>query len=299
MLQRPGPSGFGYNSTAEEVSAGRDLQGQTWLVTGCNSGLGQETARVLALRGARVVGAARTQAKAREAAVGNDFFPLACELSEPASVIAAVDTVQKAGLTLDGIVANAGIMALPNREVRFGVEMQLLTNHFGHARLVLGLLDRLHERGRVVMLSSMAHTRAYAEGVRLDDLGAERGYTAWGAYGQAKLANLLFAKALAKRLPKAGQSAYAVHPGVIATNLSRHMGLAANVFALTSPLFLKSVPQGAATQTYCAVHPDAAGKSGLYWADCNVATPSAHGQDDALAEALWKRTEEMLPTLGV
>lgn len=289
-----GPSGFGYNSTAEEVTVGRDLHGKTYLVTGCNAGLGTETVRVLALRGARVVATARSVDKAKDALRGvkGEVVPLACELAEPSSVRACVEAAKKVG-KLDGIVANAGIMALPERQLAHGYELQFFTNHMGHFILVTGLLDSLTADGRVVVLSSSAHRGTYREGIRLDDLAAERSYTAWGAYGQSKLANMLFARQLANRLPK-GQTAYAVHPGVIATSLARHMSAVARAsMEASSALFLKSIPQGAATQCYCATHPDVTKDSGRYFADCNVARPTKHGENDELARALWKKSEEI------
>lgn len=293
-IQGAGPSGFRYDNTAEQVTEGLDLTGHTYLVTGCNSGLGHETCRVLALRGASIVGAARTLEKAEQALsdLGEGHQGIACELSEPDSVRGAVAELQ--GVHLDGIIANAGIMALPEREVAHGIELQLMTNHFGHFLLVTGLLGRLTPAGRVVMLSSTAHFRAYPEGIRFDDLDASKEYTPWGAYGQSKLANLLFAKELSKRLP-AGQTANSVHPGVIWTNLGRHMGgLMQGVASVVGPLMLKSVPQGAATSCYVAAHPEAGHISGEYWKDCRVATPSANGRDDALAEELWERTESVI-----
>jgi NAD(P)-dependent dehydrogenase (short-subunit alcohol dehydrogenase family) len=299
VFKGKGPTGFGYNSTAEEVTAGVDLAGKTYLVTGCNSGLGLETVRVLGLRGARVIGTARSVDKAREAlaSVKGTHVPVACELSEPAVVRAAVATIRELG-PLDGIIANAGIMALPKREVKHGYELQFLTNHIGHFLLVTGLLDRLTPAGRVVMLSSGAHHNPYPEGVRLDDLDAAKGYDTWQAYGQTKLANLLFARQLAKRLP-AGQTANGVHPGVIATNLTRHMNpVVQGLFSTVGPaVFSKTVPQGAATQCYVAVNPAAAAITGEYWVDCNVATSSTYGRDDALAAALWAKSEAIAAAL--
>lgn len=301
MFKGKGATGFGYSSTAEEVTAGIDLKGKTFIVTGSNSGLGTETARVLALRGARVIASARTVEKATEAfrGVPGEFVPLALELSEPASVRAAVATVRGLGHALDGIVCNAGIMALPERKTQHGYELQFFTNHVGHFILVTGLVEKLSPTGRVVMLSSTAHMNPYAEGIRLDDLGAEKGYTAWGAYGQAKLANLLFARQLAKRLP-AGQTSNSVHPGVIATNLSRHMNpIVVAMFSGIGPIVaLKSVPEGAATSCYVAANPAAATITGEYWADCNVAKSSAYGRDDALAAALWEKTESIVASLA-
>lgn len=299
-LKGTGPSGFGYGSTAEEVTAGLSLAGRTVLVTGCNSGIGAETMRVLVRRGARVLGTARTLEKARAAcaAAGASAVGLACELADPASVRACVEAVRRSGERLDALVLNAGIMALPRRQQAFGIELQLFTNHVGHFLLATALLDRLAEDGRVVVVSSRAHLRAPGEGIRFDDLGAERRYDPWTAYGQSKLANLLFAKELARRLAGTRRTATAVHPGVIQTNLGRHMGVLLQAgLTLAKPLFAKTVPQGAATQTWAAVHPQAAALSGAYLADCNVARPRADAEDPLLARRLWEVTEAIVARL--
>ncbi|HHH11639.1 MAG TPA: SDR family oxidoreductase [Sorangium sp.] len=296
-LKGAGPSGFGYGSTAEQVSAGLNLKGKTMLVTGCNSGLGFETTRVLTMRGARVIGLARTVDKAERAGaqVNGEVLPVACELSEPASVRAAILRVKELGHSLDVIICNAGIMALPKLKQRHGYELQFFTNHIGHSILVLGLLDQLSDDGRVVVLSSAAHRGAPRSGIEFDNLSGERGYSSWKMYGQSKLANLLFAKELALRLMGSKKTVYAIHPGVIHTNLARHMGGVVNAaMAVVKPLVLKSVAQGAATQVYCAVHPDAPQNNGEYWADCNVARTSRHGRDGALAKRLWQETERII-----
>lgn len=299
MFAKKGPSGFGYGSTAEEVTSGVSLEGKTILVTGCNSGIGQETMRVLALRGAHVLGVARSEAKTKEASAGmtGKITPVACELSEPASVRACVEAVKSLGVTLDAIVANAGIMALPKRETKHGYELQFFTNHVGHFILVTGLLEKLATNGRVVMLSSEAHRRAYPEGIRFDDLAAEREYTPFGAYGQSKLANLLFAKELAKRI-EGKRTANALHPGVIHTNLGRHMGSMASIaLGIAGPLVLKSIPEGAATQTYLAASPKVDGVTGLYFSDCNPKKPRRDAEDPELARRLWEETERIVAKL--
>lgn len=296
FLRGPGPSGFGYGSTAEEVTEGLDLRGRTVLITGCNSGLGQETMRVLGLRGARVLAAARTVEKAQAATRGlpGEFVPLACELSEPASVRACVESVRNLGLELDVIIANAGIMALPELEKACGYELQFFTNHIGHFILITGLLDRMAERGRVVMLSSDAHLAAPRAGIDFDNLDGARGYRPWRFYGQSKLANLLFAKQLAKRLRGTNKTANAVHPGVIDTNLSRNMHAVYRVgYALARPVMLKTIPQGAATQTYVATHPRLDSVSGEYFSHCNIAKPRRQALDPALAERLWEESERI------
>lgn len=260
------------------------------MITGVSSGLGAETARVLQLRGATIFGAARTIEKAGDACrtLGPSAVPIACELSEPASVRACVADMRARGVQLDVIVCNAGVMALPKRELRHGQELQFLTNHLGHFGLVTGLLDRLSERGRVVVLSSAAHQFAPRGGIQFDDLTLERNYAPWLAYGHSKLANLLFARALAGRLGGTQRTANSLHPGTIATPLTRHMSSLTQMAAsLASGLFFKTVGEGAATQCYVAAHPAASGISGEYFVNCNIARPSRYGRDGALAERLW------------
>lgn len=297
---RRGANGFGYASTAEEVTAGLDLRGRNILITGVGSGLGQESARVLAMRGATVFAAARSIAKATEACrgFGKDAVPLACDLSDPASVRACVESVKRMGAKLDAILCNAGIMALPKRKICHGQEMQFFTNHIGHFLLVTGLLGQLSSTGRVVMLSSDAHTMAPAAGIQFDDLTFEKNYRPWRAYGQSKLANLLFARSLARRFAGTAQTANAVHPGVIATNLGRHMNVAARAgLGLASAIALKSIPEGAATQCFVTTHPSLANVRGEYFVDSNVARSSRHGRDAAMADRLWTVTEEIAATL--
>jgi NAD(P)-dependent dehydrogenase (short-subunit alcohol dehydrogenase family) len=294
-----GPSGFGHGSTAEQVTEGLRLEGRTFLVTGCNSGLGQEAVRVLALRGGRVVGTARTVEKARAAcdAVKGDTLPLACELSDPASVRACVAEVKRLGLRLDAIICNAGVMALRTEQI-LGYERQFFTNHIGHFMLVTGLLEQLTETGRVVMLSSNAHTMAPKGGIQFDDLAGTPGQKDMSTYGQSKLANLLFARELARRFAGTKRTANAVHPGVIHTNLGRHTNpIFMFFFGLFGPLVLKSVAQGAATGVYVATSPALASSSGEYFADCNVAKAGGHADDQAMARRLWQVSERIVAGL--
>lgn len=301
-LKGRGPSGFGYGSTADEVVSGLDLSGKNILITGCNSGLGKYTMETLSGAGARVIAAARTEQKASAAIEGlkTPARPIACELSEPSSVLACVDALREDDEKIDVILCNAGIMALPELHVQHGYELQFLTNHIGHFMLVTGLLEQLTDTARVVIVSSSAHQMAPKAGIEFDNLDGKKGYSAWRAYGQSKLANILCARQLAREFEGTGKTANTLHPGVIMTNLGRHsQGDVMNFLGdtLGKALFLKSIPQGAATQTYVSVHPDAAKHSGEYFADCNVSRTSKHGQNMAMAQELWERSEEIVASL--
>ncbi|TVQ92723.1 MAG: SDR family NAD(P)-dependent oxidoreductase [Deltaproteobacteria bacterium] len=297
-LKKPGPSGFGYASTANEVTTGLDLTGKRILITGCNSGIGHESMRVLADRGATILAAARTEQKAElaiAAVPGEDHVPLPCELSEPHSVMRCVDRVRSLGEPIDVLMLNAGIMALPKLQTAHGFELQFLTNHLGHFLFATSLLDQLAPDARVVVLSSRAHESPVKGGIDFDNLDGSKGYSAIGFYGQSKLANLLFARELGRRFEGTERVALAVHPGVIATNLGRHIGVLANVFfAVANPIALKTIPQGAATQCWAAVHPDAAEHNGGYLADCNPRASSKHGSDLTLAARLWEVSEKIV-----
>ena len=148
------------------------------------------------------------------------------------------------------------------------------------------------------MVSSEAHRRAPGEGIQLDNLSGDRGYEPWAAYGQSKLANILFAKKLARKLAGTGKTANALHPGVIKTNLGRSMGSMAGIaLGLASPIALKSIPEGAATQCFVAVSPKADGVSGEYFSHCQVIEPRADARDEGLADRLWAKTEEIVAAL--
>ena len=288
---------FGKRSTAEDVTEGVDLTGKVALVTGVNSGIGTETLRVLALRGAHVIGTARTLEKAQAgcaAAADGQTTPLACELTDLDSVRACVDAVRERVGGIDILVANAGIMALPKLELVRGLEAQFATNHLGHFLLVTSLLDHLNDGARVVIVSSSAHQGAPKAGIDFDNLSGAKGYSAFRAYGQSKLANVLFANSLAKRL--AGRAtANSLHPGVIGTGLGRHMSpWVTGFFALFMWAAAKSIPQGAATSCLLAASPTVEGVTGEYFADCQPAKTSQLAKDEALAEQLWEVSEKLV-----
>jgi NAD(P)-dependent dehydrogenase (short-subunit alcohol dehydrogenase family) len=303
-VQRPAGvplSPFTGKSTAEEVTAGLDLSGRLMLVTGANSGLGYETLRVLALRGATVIATARSLDKAQAAcasAGAGRAIPLALELTDFDSVVAAANAVAALGKPLDAIVANAGIMELPQLEQAYGLEKHFVTNHLGHFILVNRLLPQLAAapQGRVVVVSSgQSFNNAPAGGIQFDNLSGERDYDPKTAYGQSKLANVLFTRQLARRLAGTRVTANSLQPGVIMTNLGRHLPwytlLTARLFGWA---FMKPVEAGAATQVYLAAHPLVASVSGLFFRDCNpVIVPDSYLQDDAQAERLWQVSTEL------
>ena len=287
---------YNFYSTAEEVSEGLDLTGQNWVVTGCNSGLGEETIRVLALRGANIIGLARTKEKALKTfqRLGIEGTAVACELSALHSVQEAVKQIKSLGIPLQGIIANAGIMALPELQQKNGIELQFYTNHIGHFLLVTGLTEQLVEDGRAVIVSSGAHFYA-SEGLELDNLSGEENYDDWRMYGRSKLANILFARALNKRFAGTNRKANSLHPGVIRTNLGRYIPNRDEMYEeIQKSMTMKTVAQGTATQIYLATHPDLAGVGGQYFADCQPKTPMSIAEDDALAEELWTITSQII-----
>jgi NAD(P)-dependent dehydrogenase (short-subunit alcohol dehydrogenase family) len=289
---------FGAESTALEVTKGLDLTGKTVVITGCNSGLGFETMRVLSLRGANVIGLARTQQKAIDACASLDgpATPLTCELGDLQSIADCGAAINKLGIPIDMLVLNAGIMSLPELEQINGIEKQFFVNHIGHFTLTSHLLTQLKaaDQGRIVSVSSSGHSFAPEAGIEFDNLSGERNYDSWEAYGTSKLANGLFCQGLTKRLAGTNVTANAIHPGIINTNLGRHFPwwqkIASSLIGWT---FMKTTEQGAATQTYVATAPALADYSGYYFADCNPVMPDPRMLNQEQADQLWQVSEEI------
>ncbi|MAV76694.1 MAG: hypothetical protein CBD32_07175 [Actinobacteria bacterium TMED172] len=297
-------SKFTRRSSAEQVTEGIDLNAKTVLITGVNSGLGFESMRILAMRGAHIIAAARSLEKAEQACAevktlvhGATMTPVACELSEPDSVLACVKAVQEKFTAIDILMANAGIMSPATLQIANGyaqpLEMQFATNHIGHFLLISHLLPQLKnaQQGRIVLLSSMGHVQTPKVGIDFTNLDGSKGYNPWQGYGQSKLANILCAKSFSQQLAGTNVTANAVHPGVIRTNLSRYSaGPLFNVIQFFANFFQRSVAQGAATQCYVATHPSLSETSGAYFADSDIAAPSKQAQDSALAQQLWNES---------
>ncbi|MEE4190303.1 MAG: SDR family NAD(P)-dependent oxidoreductase [Halieaceae bacterium] len=297
LVSKPAPvSAFDETATAEAVTEGLDLTGFTYAVTGCNSGLGFETMRVLALRGAHVIGIARSLEKAELAcaAIDGHTTPEYLDLADFPSIVACAQRIRAMNLPLDGLVCNAGIVAVPQRELVNGVEKHFCVNHLGHFILVNQLLDHViaAEQGRVVFVSSRAHRRAPEGGILLDDLAWEHhDYDPQVAYGHSKLANALCSRALAHKLSGTMATSNSLHPGVIVTNAIRNMPAWQQTAARwLGWMFTKTVEEGAATQTYLATHPSLAGVRGYYFDNCNVGEGTDYLTDDALALELWDRS---------
>ena len=246
ISRTPPHSPFDASSTAEEVTAGLDLAGKTYAITGAN----------------------------------------------------CAGMIREMYIPLDALVCNAGIMALPERELVYGMEKQFVVNHLGHFILINQLMETVMSapQGRFVILSSRAHQRAPEDGIQFDDLAFEKQeYGSWTAYGHSKLANALCSLELARRLSGTRTPSNSVHPGVINTNLGRHMPWYMRwAGTLLGWAFMKNIEEGAATQTYVATNPALVGVNGYYFVDCNPdpgGTPQM--QDEAMARRLWLVSEEL------
>jgi len=289
-------SAFPPGATAEDVTAGIDLSGKTIVVTGCNSGIGLETMRVLALRGAHVIGTARTAERGREAcaSVQGKTTPEVLELSDFDSVVACANAIRALDVAVDGLVCNAGVLLTDLQQVR-GLEMQFVVNHLGHFILANRLLDRVTAapQGRVVVVGSIAHQGAPPGGIQFDNLSG-KGWEGQ-AYGHSKLANGLFSLELSKRLSGTRATSNSLHPGVVATNIMRNMSFRppAGGGGGGAGFNLETPAQGAATSCYLASNPALAHVTGLYFADCNPAEQSAYQKDPEMAAKLWKVSEEL------
>lgn len=320
--QSPLHSGFHAKSTAAEVLADIDLTGKFAIVTGGYSGLGLETVRALANKGATVIVPVRSQAKAKEslADLSGDIKTVPMDLADLKSVSQFATTMQEALPRLDLLINNAGIMACPLSRVGPGWESQFGVCHMGHFALTQGLLSLLENTpgARTVALSSTGHK---ISDVLWDDINFENAtYDKWVAYGQAKTANALFANALSRRLKNSGGSAFSVHPGGIFTPLQRHLpkeemialgwlGEDGEPSELAKAGF-KTPEQGASTTLWAATSPMLEGVPGVYCEDADIAaltdpdSPTArfsgvnpHACDDDAAERLWALSEQMLKTV--
>ncbi|MGV9704978.1 SDR family NAD(P)-dependent oxidoreductase [Streptomyces sp. NPDC003483] len=303
-------SGFGARSTADDVLQGIDLSGKLAIVTGGYSGLGLETTRALTAAGAHVVVPARRPDVAREAVAGIAGAEVdELDLGDLDSVRGFAERFLASGRTVDIMIDNAGIMACPETRVGPGWEAQFATNHLGHFALVNRLWPAIKPGGaRVVSVSSTGH---HNSGIRWDDPHWRDGYDKWGAYGQAKTANVLFAVHLDRLGRDSGVRAFALHPGGILTPLQRHLpkeemmerGWIDENGVPLNPDAFKSPAQGAATQVWAATSPQLDGLGGVYCEDCDIAEVTPEGGertgvreyaiDPEQAARLWTLSAEL------
>lgn len=319
LQQKPINSPFNAKSQSSEIVDGINLTGKIAIVTGGSSGLGVETARALAKAGAHVILPVRSRAKAEKtvqdikASTGKTVELDDMDLASFASVRAFADKFLTSGRPLHLLINNAGIMAIPERRMEGRIEAQFGTNHLSHMLLSCRLAPALVKGApaRVVVLSSLGHQ---ASPVDFDDpLYERRPYDRWMAYSQSKRANVLFAVELNRRLEPKGVNVYAVHPGMIFTELARDVppqdmqafGWHDENGNIIPNENFKTVQGGASTAVWCATSPLLAAGGGVYCEDCNIAREVSNGEmgadgvaaaarDPQAARRLWALSEDLL-----
>ncbi|KAJ6701909.1 RETINOL DEHYDROGENASE [Salix koriyanagi] len=315
LIGAAGASGYGSKSTGEQVTENcGGLHSITAIITGATSGIGAETARVLAKRGARLVLPARSlkaaeDAKARIISENPDaeIIVMGLDLSSLNSVRNFVSEFESLNLPLNLLINNAGKFAHEHAISEDGIEMTFATNYLGHFLLTKLLLKKMIEtakttgiQGRIVNVSSSIYNWFSGDTIRyLGQISRNksREFDPTRAYALSKLANVLHTKELAQRLKQmeTNVTVNCVHPGVVRTRLTREReGMVTDMaFFLTSKL-LKTVPQAAATTCYVATHPGLVNVTGKYFSDCNEASTSKLGSNSTEAARLWTASEIMV-----
>jgi len=292
------------------------LTGKTYVITGGNSGLGLESMRILASKGARVVFTARSQKNAdgaiediRRTVAGADVEPVILDLASLASIDAGAEQILAKCPRIDALVNNAGVMQTPSSRTADGFELQLGTNHLGHFRLDARLFPRVESSaGRIVPVSSIAHKLA---GIGLDDLFYEkRSYDATDAYGQSKLANLMFGLELHRRLVARKSAAKSIpcHPGYAATNLqTTGVGMEGGskffqaIYAISNRVVAPSAYRGPSSLRFAGADPSA--KAGSYYGPTGFnqlrgpvgeSFMTKAAKDETVARALWDKSEALV-----
>lgn len=294
---------YSKHTTAHEVTEGLDLSGRVALVTGCTNGIGSETMRVLAQRGAHVLATGRTVAKVENASRGiqGQITPLALELTDLASVNRCASSVNALGLSPDIVILNAGRDHFGDLELVSGIETVFFTNFLGHFVLVNNLLPSMLQKNsaRIVHVASNSAYKEQKgpppEGIDFDNLRGEGHYDAPAAYGRSKLANVLFAFELADRLMGTRLTSNAVHPGSVFSNIAHAAPDEVRQSIKDYSENLLTTAQGAATQVYVATSPDVGDMSGVFFEVCNPidTTHLKFVNDRAMGKKLWRVAEEM------
>ncbi|XP_072396954.1 retinol dehydrogenase 11-like isoform X2 [Diabrotica undecimpunctata] len=292
----------------------RGLAGKVAVVTGANTGIGKITAKDFYQRSARVILACRDLEKAKTTIFTiqqqceskenlGELEAVQLDLSSLQSVRECAKTILDKEKQINILINNAGVMMCPFSRTEDGYETQFATNHLGHFLLTVLLMPRIIKStpARIINVSSSAHSFS---SIDFSDINWEkRNYSPMGAYSQSKLSNILFTKELATRLKEnniQGVNTYSLHPGIIKTNLGRHVvkriyfpgihWLWRNV----AHYFIKNPEQGAQTQIYCAVHENCANETGLYYSNCKVIEPSTDAKNEQFAKQLWEISLKMV-----
>lgn len=273
------------------------IDGKVVIITGCNTGIGKETALELALRGGRIYMACRNADKCEKARreivklSGNtNVFNRTLNLSSLKSIREFAEQFLKEEKRLDILINNAGVMSTPRQLTEDGFEQQLGINHLGHFLLTNLLLERLKSSApsRIVVLSSLAHIFGK---IQKHDLNSEKSYSRFGAYGQSKLANILFTRKLAKLLKGTNVTVNCLHPGSVQSELVRYDPILGFFSSIFSKFLLRSTRSGAQTTLFLALDPDLSDASGDYYDRMEVAPLPAKARDDEMADWLWQQSE--------
>ncbi|KAK6181592.1 hypothetical protein SNE40_009416 [Patella caerulea] len=277
------------------------LTGKTVIVTGANCGIGKATTLDFARRNARIIMACRDLAKAekavkdiRKVTQDGQLIVKHLDLASLQSVRTFCEEINREEKQLDILINNAGVFQCPFSKTVDGFEMQMGVNHFGHFLLTNLLLDLLQKStsSRIVVVSSALHKRG---NINFDDINSDKEYSRSKAYADSKLANIFFAQELSQRLKSSSVNVYCVHPGMVWTNLGRHV-ISPVVRWLVSPLaslLIKSSHEGAQTIIYCSIDPELNNETGLYYGNCKTESWTPTAQNVIAAKKLWDLSESL------
>lgn len=290
---------FGSRTSADEVLEGIDLTGKNVLVTGANTGIGYETARAMAAAGATVIFACRSEQKGQAAVAKAKAAHPECQVQFQQLDLASFASIRNFCKIfplpqLDILICNAGLFSNQYQQTQDNIEMTVAVCHFGHFLLTHLLMDKLLKanKPRIIMVSSESHRSPGKLDFNKFPLDKNQ-FSVLVAYGQAKLANVLFANELQRRFSDKGLTACSLHPGtLITTDIGRGSGIVSFLMKLISPL-TKNSNQGASTTVYCAAYASEQEVAGQYFSHCKLAKSTSEANDPGVATKLWQLSEQM------